>query len=92
MMEVKKIKKFKTGVVVSTAMDKTVVVSVMRAVMDPVFKKYVRRRSKFMVHDENDKCSVGDQVLIVECRPLSKRKRWRVANILKHEELPEEIQ
>lgn len=66
------------GKVVSTKMDKTVVVRVERLVQDPRYKKYVRRFSKFMAHDEDNACTVGDRVKIIEHRPLSKRKRWKV--------------
>jgi small subunit ribosomal protein S17 len=66
------------GQVVSDKMDKTVVVRVERLVQDPRYKKYVRRFSKFMAHDEENACGVGDRVRIVEHRPLSKRKRWKV--------------
>ena len=66
------------GTVISDKMDKTVVVRVERLVQDPRYKKYVRRYSKFMAHDEQNACSVGDCVRIVEHRPLSKRKRWKV--------------
>jgi small subunit ribosomal protein S17 len=59
-------------------MDKTVVVRVERLVQDPRYKKYVRRFSKFMAHDEENACGVGDRVRIIEHRPLSKRKRWKV--------------
>jgi small subunit ribosomal protein S17 len=72
----------KSGVVISDAMDKSITVEVMRTVKDPVFGKYVRLKSKFMAHDEKNECKVGDQVLIRECRPLSKRKRWTVESIL----------
>ncbi len=82
-MEEKRISKKKIGVVMSNAMDKSVTVSVQRTFMDPVFKKYVRRRSKFMAHDEKNECRKGDRVEIRECRPLSKRKRWRVEEIVK---------
>jgi len=66
------------GVVVSNKMDKTVVVRVERLVQDPEYKKYVRRYSRFMAHDEGNACNVGDQVRIIEHRPISKRKRWKV--------------
>ena len=68
-----------TGTVVSDKMDKTVVVRVERLVQDLQYKKYVRRYSRFMAHDEENGCHVGDQVQIVEHRPLSKRKRWKVS-------------
>ena len=66
------------GMVVSDKMDKTVVVRVERLVKDPQYKKYVRRYSRFMAHDERNDCGVGDRVRIIEHRPLSKRKRWMV--------------
>ena len=66
------------GLVVSDKMDKTVVVRVERLVQDPRYKKFVRRYSKFLAHDESNGCSVGDRVRIIEHRPLSKRKRWKV--------------
>ncbi len=70
------------GTVVSDKMDKTVVVRVERLVQDGQFKKYVRRYSRFMAHDEENGCQVGDKVRIIEHRPLSKRKRWKVQSTL----------
>ncbi len=70
------------GMVVSDKMDKTVVVRVERLVQDPRYKKYVRRYSRFMCHDESNDCAVGDRVQIIEHRPLSKRKRWKVQETL----------
>ena len=66
------------GVVVSDKMDKTVVVLVERRIMHPLYKKYIRRSSKYAAHDETNACKTGDKVRIRECRPLSKRKRWEV--------------
>lgn len=66
------------GTVVSNSNDKTVVVRVERLVQDSRYKKYVRRFAKFMAHDEANECAVGDRVQIVEHRPVSKRKRWKV--------------
>ncbi len=66
------------GMVVSDKLDKTVVVRVERMVKDVRYKKYVRRYSKFMAHDETNSCAIGDRVTIIEHRPLSKRKRWKV--------------
>jgi len=66
------------GTVVSDKMDKTVVVRVERLVQDARYKKYVRRYSRFMAHDESNDCKNGDRVRIIEHRPLSKRKRWKV--------------
>ena len=72
------------GLVVSDKLDKTVVVRVERLVKDPRYKKYVRRYSKFMAHDESNACSVGDRVSIIEHRPISKRKRWKVQATLEN--------
>lgn len=63
-------------------MDKTVTVQVERLVRHSVYKKYVRRRARYAAHDENNTCGIGDQVVITESRPLSKRKRWRVSQII----------
>ena len=82
-MEGNRVYKKKLGVVASNAMDKSVTVTVERMVLDPRFKKYVRHRSKFMAHDEKNECRKGDKVAIRECRPLSKRMRWRVDEVLK---------
>jgi small subunit ribosomal protein S17 len=70
------------GVVVSDKMDKTVVVRAERLVRDSRYKKYVRRYSRFMAHDEENACGVGDRVRIIEHRPISKRKRWKVQSML----------
>jgi len=72
----------KLGVVISNKMDKTVVVEVERYVMHPLYHKYLRRRSRFMAHDEKNACGIGDRVTIRETRPLSRRKRWVVRSIL----------
>ncbi len=72
----------RVGVVVSDAMDKSIVVRVDRLTKHPLYKKYVRKRAKFMAHDEENKCRVGDTVEIVESRPLSKMKRWKVRKII----------
>ena len=71
------------GQVVSDRMDKTVVVRVERLVKDPRYKKFVRRYSRFMAHDEANACAVGDRVRIIEHRPLSKNKCWKVQATLK---------
>jgi small subunit ribosomal protein S17 len=73
----------KTGVVVSDKADKTVVVRVDRIVRHKLYKRYIRRKTKFMAHDEQNNCKVGDTVEIVESRPLSARKRWRVRRVVK---------
>ena len=72
----------KIGVVIGSNMKKTVTVLIERQVRHPFYKKIVKRRKKFLAHDEYEKCKVGDLVKIVETRPLSKRKRWRVQEIL----------
>ncbi|MFQ6037776.1 MAG: 30S ribosomal protein S17 [Candidatus Aminicenantales bacterium] len=72
----------KVGVVVGNKMKKTVTVLVERQVRHPLYKKIIKRRKKFLAHDEYEKCKVGDLVRIVETRPLSRRKRWRVQEIL----------
>jgi len=72
----------KVGRVVSNSMEKSVVVTVDRLVKHPLYGKTIRRTSKFMAHDENNECRVGDQVRIAESRPLSKRKRWIVTDII----------
>ncbi len=84
MVEQKKrsIRKSQVGVVTSTAMQKTVTVAVDRLVQHGLYRKTMRRTSKFMAHDEGSVCRVGDRVRIVETRPLSARKRWRVAEVL----------
>lgn len=75
-------RKVRTGTVVSDKMDKTVVVAVESIVTHPLYKKQLKRTSKFKAHDENNECGQGDVVKIMETRPLSKDKRWRVINIL----------
>ena len=69
------------GRVVSNGADKTVSVSIERVVKHPVYGKYIRRTSKVMAHDEDNACQLGDRVAITECRPLSKRKSWRVVEV-----------
>ncbi len=74
-------RKSRVGIVVSDKMDKTVVVKVDNLVKHPVYKKYIKRRVTFKAHDEENTCGIGDKVEIVESRPLSKDKRWRVREI-----------
>lgn len=76
------IRKSQVGTVTSTAMQKTVTVAVDRLVQHPLYKKIQRKTSKFLAHDESGSCKVGDRVRIVETRPLSARKRWRVEKVL----------
>jgi small subunit ribosomal protein S17 len=84
----RKQRKVRTGVVISDRMDKTVVVEVSRTVLHPVYKKFVRRRKRFMAHDEENRCHIGDEVTIVETRPLSRHKNWRVQKIVREAAMP----
>ena len=81
-MDNRSLRKERTGTVVSDRMEKTIVVSLERTVMHPKYRKYLKRRSRVKAHDETNQCQVGDRVRIVECRPLSRDKRWRVCEIL----------
>ncbi len=81
------LRKERTGLVVGDRMQKTVVVSIERMVMHPRYKKVLKRRTKVKAHDESNQCHVGDRVLIVECRPLSRDKRWRVSKVLEKSRL-----
>ena len=82
MEEKRKVRKTRTGVVVSDKMDKTVVVAIKERVKHPLYGKIVNRTKKFKVHDENNQCGVGDKVRVMETRPLSKDKHWRVIEIV----------
>ena len=77
------VRKKMLGSVVSNSMDKTVVVLVERLTKHKTYKKYIRKRAKYMAHDPKNECQVGDKVRVVESRPLSKRKRWKVLEIVK---------
>ena len=79
---VKAAKRSFTGIVTSEKMDKTIVVTISSKKMDSLYKKYVTRSKKYMAHDENNEAHVGDTVRIVECRPLSKNKCWRLAEVV----------
>ena len=76
------LRKERTGVVVSNKMDKSVVVAVERRVKHPIYGKYLKATTKLKAHDENDECNVGDIVRIMETRPLSKTKNWRLVEII----------
>jgi small subunit ribosomal protein S17 len=89
-MDNRGLRKERTGVVVTDRMEKTVVVTVERTVTHPKYKKILRRRSNVKAHDETNQCRIGDRVLIVECRPLSRDKRWRVSKILERAKTVEE--
>ena len=81
-MKTRGMKRQVNGIIVSNKMDKTVVVQVERLVKHSLYKKYIRRSNKFMAHDEDNACQIGDRVEISESRPLSKTKRWRVIRII----------
>ena len=76
------LRKVRIGEVTSDKMDKTAVIAVEHLVKHPVYKKYIRRTSKFKAHDPSNECQAGDVVRIIETRPLSKTKRWRVTDII----------
>ncbi|OZI05628.1 30S ribosomal protein S17 [Siphonobacter sp. BAB-5385] len=82
-MEVeRKLRKVRFGRVVSSSMDKSVVVTVERKVKHPIYGKFQKKTTKLMVHDENNECGVGDTIKVMETRPLSKNKRWRLVEII----------
>ena len=76
------LRKMRTGKVVSDKMDKTIVVAIKDNVRHPLYKKIIKRTIKLKAHDENNSCGIGDKVEIMETRPLSKDKRWRLVNII----------
>ena len=76
------LRKFRVGTVKSNKMDKSVVVTVSRLRQDPLYRRTVRVHSNYMAHDEDNECQIGDRVRIIETRPLSRRKRWQVSEIL----------
>jgi small subunit ribosomal protein S17 len=82
MADDKTVKRALVGQVVSTKMDKTIAVRIERRVEHPIYKKYLRRYTKLLVHDENNECKEGDTVAIEECRPLSKHKAWRLQRVI----------
>ena len=81
-MSERNLRKTRTGMVVSDKMDKTVVVAVIDNVRHPLYNKIVKRTVKFKAHDEQNACGIGDTVMIMETRPISKDKRWRVVEII----------
>ncbi|MGD9604168.1 MAG: 30S ribosomal protein S17 [Gammaproteobacteria bacterium] len=82
MADEKPVKRTLVGEVVSNKMDKTISVRIERRVEHPVYKKYMRRFTKLLVHDENNECAAGDKVAIEECRPISKNKAWRLQRVI----------
>ena len=80
-MEARNLRKVRAGVVVSNKMDKSIVVAAKFKVMHPLYGKFVSKTKKYYAHDEKNECNVGDKVRIMEIRPLSKTKRWRLVEI-----------
>jgi len=85
-MKIKRNKRVLTGIVVSNKPDKTIVVRCERIIKHPLYKKFIRKRKKFMAHDPRNECGMGDKVQIIESRPISRRKRWRLLKILEKAE------
>ncbi|MFA6599244.1 MAG: 30S ribosomal protein S17 [Ignavibacteriaceae bacterium] len=81
-MEKRSLRKTRQGKVVSNKMEKTITVSIERRVPHPVYKKYFKKTTKLMAHDEKNECNIGDVVTIMETRPLSKIKRWRLVEVV----------
>jgi small subunit ribosomal protein S17 len=81
-MENRALRKTRVGIVVSNKMEKTISVAIERRVPHPVYKKYFKKTTKLMAHDEKKECQIGDKVKIMETRPLSKNKRWRLVEIV----------
>ena len=81
-MEQRALRKTRIGTVVSDKMEKTITVSIERKVPHPIYKKYFKKTTKLMAHDENSECRIGDKVKIMETRPLSAKKRWRLVEIV----------
>lgn len=86
MSEEQKVERTLTGRVISNKMDKTATVMIERRVRHPLYGKYIRRSTKYHVHDENNECQEGDIVTIRECRPLSKTKTFRLVSVVEHAE------
>ena len=81
-METRALRKTRIGIVVSNKMEKTITVAIERRVAHPIYKKYFKKTTKLMAHDEKRECNVGDKVKIMETRPLSLKKRWRLVEIV----------
>ncbi len=81
-MEKRNLRKERTGLVVSNKMEKSIVVQIQRQYRHPVYGKFIRKSNKFVAHDEQNECNIGDTVRIAETRPLSKRKNWRLVEII----------
>ena len=81
-MEQRAFRKTRVGVVVSNKMEKTITVAIERKVQHPIYKKYFKKTTKLLAHDEKKQCGIGDKVKIMETRPLSKLKRWRLVEVV----------
>ena len=82
MAENRGLRKTRTGIVVSDKMDKTIVVKLSTRVKHPLYSKYIKKTTKIKAHDENNECGIGDTVRVMETRPLSREKRWRLVEII----------
>ncbi len=82
MTETRNLRKTRTGIVVSDKMDKTIVVKLTTRVQHPLYKKFIQKTTKIKAHDENNECGVGDTVRVMETRPLSKDKHWRLVEVI----------
>ncbi len=81
-MENRNVRKSRVGVVVGTKMEKSVLVAMERKVAHPMYKKYFKKTTKLMVHDEKNECGVGDTIKVMETKPISKNKKWRLVEII----------
>ena len=81
-MEKRSLRKTRIGIVISNKMEKTITVAIERRVPHPIYKKYFKKTTKLMAHDEKKQCNIGDKVKIMETRPLSLKKRWRLVEIV----------
>jgi small subunit ribosomal protein S17 len=81
-MEARNLRKTRIGVVSSNKMDKTILVTVQRRLKHPIYGKFVKKTTRYMTHDEKNECTVGDLVRIMETRPMSKNKRWRLLEVI----------
>jgi small subunit ribosomal protein S17 len=81
-MENRNLRKQRTGIVVSNKMNKSIVIEIVRKVKHPIYGKFIKKTSRFMAHDENNECNIGDAVRIMETKPLSKNKQWRLIKII----------
>lgn len=81
-MEQRSLRKTRVGIVISNKMQKTITIAIERKVSHPIYKKYFKKTTKLMAHDEKNECQIGDRVKIMETRPLSLKKRWRLVEIV----------